>query len=51
MVLRNTLANMDIPHRDRVREAIINRWKRLFKELKVELSVGLRVLPSTPPLT
>ena len=51
MVLCNTLADTDIPCHDRVREAIIHRWKRLFEELKVELSVGLHILPSAFPLT
>ena len=40
MVLRETLEPSDIPGRNRVREAIIGRWKTSFEELKVELSVS-----------
>jgi len=50
MVLHNTLTDADIPCRDRVREAIIHRWKRSFEELKIELSVSLHILPSVFPL-
>lgn len=46
MVLCGTLIDTDIPRRDKIREAIISRWKESFEELKVELSVSLRVLPS-----
>jgi len=44
MVLRETLVDADIPHRDKMREAIIYHWKKSFEELKVDLSVSLRVL-------
>jgi hypothetical protein len=40
MVLRETLKDSDIPGRNRVREAIIARWKTSFEELKVDLSVS-----------
>lgn len=46
MVLRETLVEADIPGRYRMREAIISRWKQSFKELKVELSVSLSIMPS-----
>jgi hypothetical protein len=43
MVLRESLLDADIPHRDKVREAVICSWNRAFKELKAELSVSLRI--------
>src|SRR6267142_112286 len=46
MVLCKTLVDADIPHRDKMREAIIYHWKKSFEELKVDLSVCLPVLSS-----
>jgi hypothetical protein len=40
MVLRETLVDADIPCRDKMREAIISRWRKLFEELKDDLSVS-----------
>jgi hypothetical protein len=39
MVLRGTLVEADIPHRDKMREAVINQWKTSFEALKLDLSV------------
>jgi hypothetical protein len=44
MVLCRTLVDADIPHCDKMREAIINQWKQSFEELKTELSVSLHLL-------
>jgi hypothetical protein len=44
MVLCGTLVDADIPHRDKMREAIIKHWKKSFEELKTELSVSLHFL-------
>jgi len=41
MVLCESLVDADIPHCDKVREAIICNWNRTFKQLKVKLSVSL----------
>jgi len=41
MVLRETLTDADIPHRDKVREAIICHWRTSFEDLKLQLSVSL----------
>jgi hypothetical protein len=41
MVLRDSLVDADIPRRDKVREAVISRWKEHFEALKVRLSVRL----------
>jgi len=40
MVLRETLTECEIPHRNQVREAIINHWRRSFRDLKRDLSVS-----------
>jgi hypothetical protein len=40
------MVDADIPHRDKVREAIIHLWKESFEILKAELSVSLCVLRS-----
>ena len=50
MVLQKTLIDADIPHHDKMREAIIYYWKKLFQELKVELSVSLHFVCSVFPL-
>ena len=42
MVLCESLVNADIPHHDKVREAIICNWNRTSKQLKAKLSVSLR---------
>ena len=39
MILCGSLQDSDIPHRDNVREAIIDRWHRWFEDLKQELAV------------
>lgn len=44
MILRKSLTEKDIPHRDKMREAIIYRWKMSFEELKGELLVSLYAL-------
>jgi len=44
MVLRETLSDHNIPHRDQVREAIISHWRRSFEDVRHELSVSLSVL-------
>jgi hypothetical protein len=41
MVLRESLVDADIPHRDKVRESVICRWKEAFGVLKGQLSVSL----------
>ena len=46
MVLCETLVNTDIPRRDKMREAVIYGWKKLFRELKEDLSVSLHILSS-----
>jgi hypothetical protein len=46
MVLRETLVDVDIPRRDKMREAIISAWQKSFKDLKIDLSVSLSVLSS-----
>jgi hypothetical protein len=45
-ILRESLLERDIPRRDKLREAIIKRWHRSFKDLKLELSVCSRTLSS-----
>jgi hypothetical protein len=39
MLLRESLADKDIPRRDKVREAILDQFEKQFKALKTELSV------------
>jgi len=46
MVLHETLVDANIPHHDKMREAIVYHWKKLFEELKADLSVSLPVLSS-----
>src|SRR5713226_4160059 len=43
MVLRETLVNIDIPCRDKMREAIISQWQDSFGQLKLDLSVGRHI--------
>jgi hypothetical protein len=45
LVLRESLEDTDIPHRDKMREAIVRRWRESFKELKLDLSVSKIRLP------
>src|SRR5712671_4293807 len=40
MVLQETLVDTDIPHRNKMRETIVNHWQKLFEDLKLELSVS-----------
>ena len=40
MVLRESLEDTDIPHRDKMREVIVSRWRESFEALKLELSVS-----------
>lgn len=44
MVLCETLVDADIPCRDKMREAIISRWRDSFGQLKLDLSVGIYIL-------
>jgi hypothetical protein len=44
MVLCETLVDADIPGRDKMREAIISQWRDSFGQLKLDLSVGIRIL-------
>ncbi|KAH9911637.1 uncharacterized protein B0H18DRAFT_828123, partial [Fomitopsis serialis] len=37
LVLRSELRDKDIPHRTKLRELIINRWKLFFEDVKKEL--------------
>jgi hypothetical protein len=39
MLLRESLQDSDIPHRDRVRQGIIDDWHKWFKGLQQELKV------------
>jgi len=39
MLLRDGLDDKHIPHRHKLREGIINQFKKEFAKLKVELSV------------
>jgi hypothetical protein len=41
MILRETLVDADIPHRDKMRECIMSQWKKSFDELTVQLAVSL----------
>jgi hypothetical protein len=42
MVLHGSLVEADIPHHDKMREAVITQWQTLFEALKLELSVGFQ---------
>ena len=44
MVLQESLGNADIPHHDKVWEAVINCWRVLFGDVKHNLSVNLNIL-------
>ena len=44
MLLRESLQDTDIPHRDKLREAIIDKWHEWFDGLKKELNVCPRFL-------
>ena len=39
MVLHGDLTTADIPHRDKMREAIVGQWHASFEDLKCELAV------------
>jgi hypothetical protein len=41
MLLRGSLQDKEIPHRDRIREGILDKWHDWFGELKKELNVRL----------
>ena len=41
LLLREDLEEKDIPHRTKLREAIITAWRTWFAELKLELIVRL----------
>ncbi len=43
MVLRESLEDTDIPHRDKMREAIVRQWRESFEVLKRDLSVSLNL--------
>jgi hypothetical protein len=43
MILHGTLVDADIPHHNKMQEAIITHWQMWFKGLKLELSVYLNV--------
>jgi hypothetical protein len=47
MVLCETLVDADIPRRDKMREAIISRWRDSFGQLKLNISVGIWVYAYT----
>jgi len=40
MLLQESLTDKDIPHRDKVREAIFQQFEKEFSALKIELSVS-----------
>jgi len=44
MVLRETLIDTDIPHHDKIRDAIMSRWWKMFEDLRDDLSVCLNNL-------
>lgn len=44
MVLCGTLLDVDIPHRDKMRETVISRWRDSFGQLKLDLSASIRSL-------
>ena len=46
MVLRESLSDANIPHCDKVREAIINHWQKLFEDVRRDLSVSLNIFVS-----
>jgi len=43
MVLRESLEDTDIPHCDKMREAIVRQWQESFEVLKRDLSVSLNL--------
>ena len=40
LLLRESLKDGDIPHRDKMRESILSQWRESFEGLKLELSVS-----------
>jgi len=44
LVLCGTLTDADIPRRDKMRETILSRWRESFGQLKLDLSVSIRIL-------
>jgi hypothetical protein len=47
LMLRENLRERDIPHRTKIREAIIVAWKDYFATLKLELAVSAAIFSST----
>jgi hypothetical protein len=43
MVLCQTLVDADIPRWDKMREAVINKWRVSFEKLKSDLSVHIGI--------
>jgi hypothetical protein len=43
MVLRETLVDTDIPHRDKMRETVVIQWRNWFEQLKSDLSVSIGI--------
>jgi hypothetical protein len=41
VILRDGLANTDIPRRDKMRESVISQWRISFEQLKSDLSVSI----------
>ena len=46
MVLWESLSDADIPHCDKVSQAIINHWQKLFEDMRCDLSVSLNIFVS-----
>jgi len=44
LLLRPDLKDANIPHRSKLRELIINAWKREFENLKCDLAVSFFAL-------
>ena len=40
MLLRESLDDADIPHRDKMKEVILSHWRTSFEDLKADLSVS-----------
>jgi hypothetical protein len=45
LLLREDLRDRDIPHRTKIREAIMVAWKDYFVKLKLELAVSATFFP------
>jgi hypothetical protein len=46
MTICGTLVDVEIPGRDKTRERIITQWRDSFAQLRLDLSVSIRVLSS-----